>query len=159
MLRPLKGFFFLPRLDNPQDNVCEPSCHHAGVEAQGGPGRHRKSQRCQTGKKHLFPVQNAPEQLPRGLRGIPAPGDISPIFGPHRVSRRPSTPPRFCVFIPRREAPDKSHCSHAVHHMTNSMGHLIDSISTLANSLLISQTSLIRPLLWNSFFFFLFGVG
>lgn len=37
--------------------------------------------------------------------------------------------------------------------MTNSMGHLIDCISTLANSLLLSQTSLIRPLLWNSFFF------
>lgn len=81
----------------------------------------------------------------------------------------------FCVFIPRRisfvrnwscdsrhDAPDKCALNHIapmmIHHMTTSMAHLIDCISTLGKSLLISQTSLIRSLLWN-YFFFLFEVG
>lgn len=61
-------------VDNSQDNLREPSCHHTRVETKSGPGCHRKPQCCQTGQKHLFPVQNPPQQLSRGLRSIPATG-------------------------------------------------------------------------------------
>lgn len=67
-------------VDNSQDNLCEPSCHHARVETKSGPGCHRKSQCCQTGQKHLFPVQNSPQQLPRGFCSIPATGDAYLFF-------------------------------------------------------------------------------
>lgn len=72
--------FFL-HIDNPQDNVCEPSCHHTRVEAEGCPGCHRKPQCCQVGQKHLLPVQNPPQQLPRGFCSIPAPGEVSLCTG------------------------------------------------------------------------------
>lgn len=64
--------------DHPQDNLREPSRHHPGVEAQSGPRRHREPERRQTGQKHLLPVQDSPQQLPRGLRRLPAPGKVSP---------------------------------------------------------------------------------
>lgn len=70
--------------DNPQDNICEPSCHHTRVEAESGPGRHRKSECSQTGQKHLLPVQNPSQQLPWGLCCIPAPGERF-LFPPHHA--------------------------------------------------------------------------
>lgn len=63
--------------DNPQDNVRQPSRHHARVEAESRPGRHRESQRRETGQKHLLAVQDPTQQLPRGLCCILTPGEPS----------------------------------------------------------------------------------
>lgn len=71
--------FWLPYMsvslvDNSPDNICKPSCHHSGVEAQSGPGCHRKPQRCQAGSKYLLTVQNSAQQLPRGVCSVSASG-------------------------------------------------------------------------------------
>lgn len=64
--------------DHPQNNLRQSSRHHSRVEAEGRTGRHRESERRQTGSEHLLPVPNQTQQLSRGLRSFSASGEAPP---------------------------------------------------------------------------------